>query len=155
MKRLAYLFAFVFVVVGCNKDDSTRFSSRVQKALNSIVGVWENKGTDYVETITITAYEVPTEIQPSSPDCLSMIFHGTMLTEYMYINGGSVSSYLPCYFIISPEKNEIQTYGINPNQTWSNDPTIVYDYEIIDINTIKLHDQRLSSLDEKIYKRKQ
>ena len=155
MKRLVYLFALMFVVVGCTKDDNSKFPSRVQKALNSIVGVWENIGTDYIETITITAYEAPNEIQPSSPDYLSMVFHGTMLIEYMHVDSGSASSYLPCYFFISPEKKEIHTYGINPNQTWSNNPYIVYDYEIKDINTIMLHDQRLESLDEKNYKRKQ
>lgn len=153
MKRILYLLAIVLAVAGCKKDDSPKFPSDVQGVLNSIDGTWESTDTYNAETITFTAFQEPTEIQSASSDWPAMAFHGTMQRDFRYI--GDTWEHDEYYYYVMPDKKIIAAYGITQSQTWAFNQTKAYDYKIVDENTIRLHDQQLSALNEKVYKRKQ
>lgn len=153
MKRIIFVLATLLAVAGCKKDDSPKFPSDVQEVLNSIVGTWESTDTYNAETLTFTAYQAPTEIQSASSDWPAMTFHGTLQRDFRYI--GDTWEHEDYYFLIRPDKKEINAYGITSNQTWALNQSKFYDYKIVDENTIRLHDQQLSALNEKVYKRKQ
>ncbi len=153
MKRIIYVLAIALAFTGCKKDDSPKFPSDVQEVLNTIVGTWESEDTYNAETITFTAFEAPTEIQSASSDWPAMSFHGTMQRDYRYL--GDTWEHDDYYFQILPSKKVIAAYGITQSQTYALNQTKAYDYKIVDENTIRLHDQQLSALNEKVYKRKQ
>lgn len=145
--------ATLLAVAGCKKDDSPKFPSDVQGVLNSIVGTWESTDTYNAETITFTAFQAQTEIQSASSDWPAMKFHGTMQRDFRYI--GDTWEHDEYYFHVMPDKKVIAAYGITQSQTWAFNNTKAYDYKIVDENTIRLHDQQLSALNETVYKRKQ
>lgn len=145
--------ATLLAVAGCKKDDSPKFPSDVQGVLNSIVGTWESTDNYNAETITFTAFQAPTEIQSASSDWPAMSFHGTMQRDFRYI--GDTWEHDEYYFHVMPDKKVIAAYGITQSQTWAFNQTKAYDYKIVDENTIRLHDQQLSALNETVYKRKQ
>ena len=153
MKRIIFVLATLLAVAGCKKDDSPKFPSDVQGVLNSIVGTWESTDTYNAETITFTAFQAPTEIQSASSDWPAMSFHGTMQRDFRYI--GDTWEHDAYYYYVMPDKKVIAAYGITQSQTWAFNQTKAYDYKIVDENTIRLHDQQLSALNEKVYKRKQ
>lgn len=155
MKKILYLLTIALAFTGCKKDDSPKFPADVQEVLNSIVGTWESEDTYNAETITFTSYQAPTEIQPASSSHDAMTFHGTMHRHFKYIAGGGTWLDEDYYFLIKPDKKEIHAYGITQSQTWALNQFVFYDYKIVDENTIRLHDQQLSALSEKVYKRKQ
>ena len=153
MKKMIYMVAIALAMFGCKKDDSPKFPADVQEVLNTIVGVWESTDTYNAETITFTAFDAPNEIESPSPDWPHMTFHGTLQRDYRYL--GDTWEHSDYYFLISPDKKEIHAYGITQSQTWALNQTKTYDYKIVDENTIRLHDQQLSALNETVYKRKQ
>lgn len=153
MKRIIIILATLLALTGCKKDDSPKFPSDVQGVLNTIVGTWESADTYNAETITFTAFQAPTDIQSASSDWPAMAFHGTMQRDFRYI--GDTWEHDEYYYSVMPDKKVIAAYGITQSQTWALNQTKAYDYKIVDENTIRLHDQQLSSLNEKVYKRKQ
>ncbi|MBR5720559.1 MAG: hypothetical protein IKX38_06085 [Bacteroidales bacterium] len=153
MKKIIIVLATLLAVAGCKKDDSHKFPADVQEVLNTIIGTWESTDTYNAETLTFTAYQEPTDIQSASSDWPAMTFHGTIQRDFRYI--GDTWEHEDYYFLIRPDKKEINAYGITSNQTWALNQSKFYDYKIVDENTIRLHDQDLSLLNEKVYKRKQ
>ena len=153
MRKITIELAIIMVILaGCKKDDP-KFPSDVQEVLDVIVGTWESTDTYNAEILTFTAYQEPIDIQSASSNWPSMTFHGTFQRDFRYI--GSTWIHEDYYFLIRPDKKEINAYGITSNQTWALNPSKFYDYKIVDENTIRLHDQDLSPLNEKVYKRKQ
>lgn len=145
--------ATLLAVAGCKKDDSPKFPSDVQEVLNSIEGTWESTDTYNAETLTFTAYQAPTEIQSASSDWPAMTFHGTLQRDFRYI--GDTWEHWDMYFYINPQSKVIYCKKTANGGQWSLINAKAYDYKIIDENTIRLHDQDLSALNEKVYKRKQ
>ena len=155
MKKIIVVLAVALALVGCKKNSSPKFPSDVQEVLNTIVGSWESTDTYNAEALTFTAFDEPTEIESASTDWPAMTFHGTIHRHFKYIAGGGTWLDEDYYFFIKPGEKEIRAYGITSNQTWALNQTTFYDYNIVDENTIKLHDQDLSSLNVTTYKRKQ
>ena len=153
MKKLIYVLAIALAMTGCKKDDSSKFPTDVQEVLNTIVGTWESTDTYNAETLTFTAFDEPTEIESATTDWPAMKFDGILKRDYLYLGG--TWKHDEYYYYVMPDKKVITAFGITQDQLWNLYWGKVYDYKIVDENTIRLHDQDLSALIITTFKRKQ
>ena len=154
MKKLIYVLAIALAMTGCKKDESPKFPSDVQEVLNTIVGTWICQDDYNQETMTFTAFNEPTTIEPTSNYVMGiqlfpMSFHGMLNRDYELL--GEIE-HEERYFYIDTSKRQIVTY-LNKDGKYSVIVAKQYDYAIIDQNTMHLHDTELSLINTYTFKK--
>ena len=156
MKKLVLFMTIMplIVLTSCGDDDEySGFPSDVKTVIQSLNGTWVTTDAVSPETITFSAFDSPTEIAPASSSFARMEFHGSMTRDFVYL--GKETEHWDMYFYINTDKKEIHAYGKSEeNGGWSLSISKVYDYAIVDANTITLHDQSQSWMNTYTFRRK-
>lgn len=148
MKKLVQILMFVLFLTSCSKEDDSniKFNSETQDVLSVLNGKWKSDGI-YPETLTFKSYNEPTEIPSVNTDWASLEMHGLLTREFTLLGESDKWNMV---FYINTSKKTISAYEII-NSKYTIVTSKIYDYTIVDNNTIRLHDQSLSQLNIETY----
>lgn len=153
MKKLILFTAVLLSLFACSKDDNeskaNKFSVEETEVLNVLQGKWESENKSDSEKLTFTPFRYSVSKNGGAGGVMS--FHGNATRKFLYLNKDWET--WDMYFYVNTKEHEICMYGINEDKTFSIVQTKVYEYKIIDNNTIRLHDKSLSWMLVYNYKR--
>ena len=158
MKKILLLFVAVAAVafMGCDKEEghTNGFTSDVSKVLSTLNGkfVYESWMGELLVSKNIITF-----IPFTSPKEITRSLHGTTTTDHRNIHTsyhyGAYSSQTDASYKGFPSKKQIRTNAIVDDTHYNALVGEIYEYEIIDENTIKLHDTDLSDWQWHTYKK--
>jgi hypothetical protein len=155
MQKVILFIAVLLSLFACSKDDSensvNKFSAEETKILKVLDGKWEKDDKSSSEVLSFSPYSEKKMISGIVVDKeIVNIFHGDAICCFSYLGKQEEQK---MYFYVNTEKKEIHLYRVEEDGKFSIVQTKSYDYNIIDNNTIQLHDKSLSGLLVYNYKR--
>jgi hypothetical protein len=157
MKKVILLTTLLLTLFACSKDENenkaSKFSAEETEILKVLNGKWEKEGDNFHEMLSFAPYGEKKTIHGSivGKDIIG-IAYGDATYRYGHADG-TWDKGQNMYFNISADKKEIHMYGINEDGSFSVVRTKQYDYNIVDNNTIQMHDKSLSAFHAYNYKR--
>lgn len=153
MKKWVLCIAILFAFISCGKDDNEEidngYSTEVKEVLKVLQGKWQSENSSDPEELTFTPFGH--NVSKNGGAGGVMYFHGNATRKFLYLNKDW--EIWRMYFFVDTKKGELSMFGINEDETYSIVQTKRYEYQIIDNNTIRLHDKSLSWLLVYNYKR--
>lgn len=153
MKKWLICIIALFSFVSCIKDNgegtTDGYSTEEKEALNFLQGKWKSENAFDPEELTFTLFGHSEKRMGGAGG--TMYFHGNSIRKFLYLNKDWEA--WDMYFYVNTKEREISMYGINEDKTFSIVQTKIYEYKIVDNNTIRLHDKSLSWVHEYNYKR--
>lgn len=152
MKKLIVCIIALVALFSCSRDNNEEniygYNAEEKEVLNILQGKWQQEGGISNEILSFAPFEQKKTINSSIGGI--MYFYGNVTRQFYYVN--NQLEVWEMYFYIDTQKREIFLYGVD-NDKYSITQTKVYDYKIINNNTIELHDHSLSTLNTYNYTR--
>jgi len=145
MKRIIICIIAVTAVLSCSKENHNPngYSPEEKEVIDVLSGEWKQEGD--TETLSFTPFGETKEMSGTFEGItFTQYFHGRSTLQFDYL--GKEREKWDMYFFVNTRKKEIEMCGVVDENKYSLVRTKTYDYNIIDNNTIRLHDQSLSLL---------
>lgn len=142
-KKTMILVSLMLITLfsGCSNDDeklTSGFSDAEREALQVFNGTFSYDGAMSSTTIVFSPYSTPTQKKSTAND-VPIPFHGTLQLKSQYYEDSF-------YFYVDTNKHQIVAYAKHSEKNNYFNALVgkIWDYTIVDENTIKLFDTDLS-----------